>query len=211
MKCVVNRNSQHIAYQAYLTFSTDEEAAICIKACNKFILEGNELTLTFGTTKYCNYFLRGNPCPKSDCLYLHEFAQQNNVVPREAMPHTKHIQPINSVFDGIKVIISQPFGSSRLPHVKVLRDRAFSLQIYESPAKKERKNSRFGFAYEGEVTEVPEHVDALRKLSSPKDEVAEIPLLLYNDIISQLVGDKWLTDVLQFQLQQEKVLVFSKT
>ena len=56
----MSRSPQQTAYQAYITFNTEEEAAICIKACNKFVLDGNELSLTYGTTKYCNYFLKGN-------------------------------------------------------------------------------------------------------------------------------------------------------
>jgi hypothetical protein len=210
VKCVVNHNSQHSAYQAHLTFETDQEAAICIKACNKFVLDGNELGLTFGTTKYCNYFLRGNACPKNECLYLHEFAQQNNVLSREAIPHTKHIQPTGTVFDGLKVIVTPPVGRNRLPQAKIIRDRALSEQMPESTANQQTK-SKFSFAMEGEETEVPGCVRILRKLSTPKDDIAEIPLLLYNDIFREMFEDKWMTDVLEFQLEQEKVLVFSRT
>ncbi|OMJ69685.1 hypothetical protein SteCoe_32514 [Stentor coeruleus] len=242
VKCVVNKNSQHIAYQAYLTYSTDEEAAVCIKACNKFVLDGNELTLTFGTTKYCNYFLRNNPCPKTECLYLHEFAIQNNVVLREAMPHTKHLQPCNSLFDGIKVVINPPAGNMKLPIAKIIRDRACSEQIFESPGRSatnkntfgrtglfvsvnignspfstvnsatlQSNTSRFGFAVDGDETDVPGNYKALRKFSSPKDEIAEIPLPMYNDLHTLFFEEKWVNDVLEFKLGQEKVLVISKT
>ena len=212
-KCVVNRSSQHTAYQAYITFANDEEAAVSIKACNKFVLDGNELTLTFGTTKYCNYFLRGNACPKPECLYLHEFAQKNNVMPREVMPHTKHIQPCNSIYDGIKVHISQPGGGNRkkLPEARVIRERAFSQQIYESPGGREENKSRFGFLVDGEETEVPTMVNTLRKFSSPKGEVAEIPLLQYESIKNQLGANAWFNDILEFKLQPETVLVISRT
>lgn len=27
---------------------------------------------SFGTTKYCTYFLRHMPCPNPNCMYLHE-------------------------------------------------------------------------------------------------------------------------------------------
>lgn len=210
VKCVVNKNSQHIAYQAYLTYSTDEQASVCIKSCNKFILDGNELTLTFGTTKYCNYFLRGNPCPKAECLYLHQFAVQNNIVLRETMPHTKHIQPCNSIFDGLKVIVSPPVGNMKLPSARIIRDRACSEQIYESPVRNSN-TSRFGFVVDGDEMVIPGPMKDLRKFSSPKDEFAEIPILMYNDLQHVFLKDKWVSDILEFQLGHEKVLVISKT
>lgn len=212
-KCVVTKNSVHTAYQAYITYANEEDAAVCIKACNKFVLNGNELTLTFGTTKYCNYFLRGNTCPKPECLYLHEFAQQSNIVLREIMPHTKHIQPNNSIYDNLKIQITQPSPSNKkkLPIAKVIRDRALSQQIYELPHQRIDKKGKYGFLVEGDETDVPLHIKALRKFSSPKDEISEIPLVHYESIMSELILDSWLTDVLQFQLREEKVLVFSRT
>jgi RNA recognition motif. (a.k.a. RRM, RBD, or RNP domain) len=211
VKCVANKNSQHIAYQAHITYSTDEEAAVCIKTCNRFVLEGNELTLTFGTTKYCNYFLKGNTCPKSDCLYLHEFANDTNVVPRDVIPRTKHIQPSNSILDRLKVLVYGPDGNYKLPSVHILRDRAFSQDFLISGRKPFGSKGKFGFLEEGDETEVPAHMKQLRKISSPKDEVAEIPLFLYENLHSYLVLETWLTDILQFKLHQHKVLVFSKS
>ena len=36
-----------------------------------FELEGRMVRASFGTTKYCNAFLRHAPCTNPDCLYLH--------------------------------------------------------------------------------------------------------------------------------------------
>ena len=212
VKCAVNKSTQHTAYQAYITFTFDEEAAVCIKASNKFVIDGNELTVTFGTTKYCNYFLRGNACPKPDCLYLHAFAPQSNIVPREVMPHTKHIQPIDSLYDGLKIQIAQPQKNSKfkLPSAKVIRERAYSEQIHEFPKRKIENQSRFDFIIDGDVNEVPLHMRQLRKLSSAKDEVAEIPIIQYDSIMSYLVLDSWHCDILEIKLEQEKFIIFSK-
>lgn len=206
LKCVINKSPQHTAYQAYLTYQHDEESAVCIKACNKFVLDGFELTATFGTTKYCNYFLRGNPCTKSECLYLHEFAQQSNVLPRDSMPHTKHIQPCNSIIDGLKVVIYPPNGEKKLPVAVLVRERAQSEQIFVEPVWK----SRFGFLVDGEEQEVPGVIKALRKFSSPKEEVAEIPIRSFDRIKQQLECDKWHSDILLFHLEPEKVLIYSR-
>ncbi len=34
--------------------------------------KGRQVKACFGTTKYCNAFLKGVPCNNHDCLYLHE-------------------------------------------------------------------------------------------------------------------------------------------
>ena len=205
-KCVINKSLQHTAYQAYLTYSTDESAAVCIRACNKFTLDNYELTVTYGTTKYCNYFLRGNQCPKQECLYLHEFAQQNNVLPRDIMPHTKHIQPQNSVIDGLKVLIIPPTGDQVLPVAKIIRERAQSEHIFDEKIFK----SRFGFCLEGTEQEIPEVCKALRKYSSPMDESAEIPMRDYCDIKEKLDEEPWARDILLVKLEQEKVVICSR-
>jgi hypothetical protein len=47
-------------------------------------LEGKQLKVSFGTTKYCAYFLRGYECPNPDCFYLHEFDPLNEVTSRDS-------------------------------------------------------------------------------------------------------------------------------
>lgn len=37
---------------------------------------GKVIKACFGTTKYCNAFLKGVACNNSDCLYLHEVGEQ---------------------------------------------------------------------------------------------------------------------------------------
>ena len=32
---------------------------------------GKQVKACYGTTKYCNAFLKGMPCNNTDCLYLH--------------------------------------------------------------------------------------------------------------------------------------------
>lgn len=34
---------------------------------------------SFGTTKYCNFFLKNTECPNKECLYLHSLANDNNI------------------------------------------------------------------------------------------------------------------------------------
>jgi len=40
---------------------------------------------SFGTTKYCNFFLRNLVCNNPDCLYLHELGEQDDSFTKEEM------------------------------------------------------------------------------------------------------------------------------
>ena len=211
-KCVINKSPQHGAYQAYLTFLSDESASVCIKACNNYTLDSYELTATFGTTKYCNYFLKNNLCPKPECLYLHQIAKQSNIIPREIIPQTRHIQPENSVFDGLKVVICPPQGSVKLPIARVIRERerAYSEQLFDYP-KQEKFKNRFGFVLEGDEPEIPGHLQELRKFFKTREEVTELPINLFNVIKDKLEDDdKWHSDILDMKVGEDKAVIFSK-
>lgn len=79
-------------YSAYVTYSTPREASICIlvfyknlpiKAIDKFELHGRQIRASFGTTKYCSYFLKGQECQNKDCLYLHQTVPESETLPKE--------------------------------------------------------------------------------------------------------------------------------
>lgn len=48
------------------------DALRCIKALDGAVWKGKAVKACFGTTKYCNAFLKGLPCNNPDCLYLHD-------------------------------------------------------------------------------------------------------------------------------------------
>ena len=58
----------------------------CIDAVDGCILDRRVLRGSFGTTKYCNYFIRGVPCNNNDCLYLHDACGDD-----DSFTHTAHI------------------------------------------------------------------------------------------------------------------------
>lgn len=59
---------------AYVTYYRPEDALRCIEAVDGAVWEGKPIKACFGTTKYCNAFLKGVPCNNADCLYLHDIA-----------------------------------------------------------------------------------------------------------------------------------------
>lgn len=75
---------------AYVTFSTDLEAKWCIQEVDESVLDGKILRCTYGTTKYCSFYLKNIPCQNSDCMYLHESKPSTDVLTKDELLNTKH-------------------------------------------------------------------------------------------------------------------------
>ncbi|ODQ55948.1 hypothetical protein SAICODRAFT_86402, partial [Saitoella complicata NRRL Y-17804] len=56
----------------YITYATKEAAARAIAAVDGSVNDGRILRASYGTTKYCSAYLRNQPCPNPNCMYLHE-------------------------------------------------------------------------------------------------------------------------------------------
>ena len=56
-----------------------------ILAVDEFTLEKRLLRASFGTTKYCSFFLKGQKCINKECLYLHKFNPENETFTKEQM------------------------------------------------------------------------------------------------------------------------------
>ena len=69
---------RHGSASAYITFSRQEDAWAAICSVDGFRIMGRTIRASFGTTKYCNSFLRNLPCNNPDCLYLHELGDQDD-------------------------------------------------------------------------------------------------------------------------------------
>lgn len=91
VKISVNRSGSHAGGakngtgSAYITFKRAVDAERCIKAIDGVAWAGRSVRLCFGTTKYCNAFLKGLPCNNSDCLYLHDVAEEDVSFTKEEM------------------------------------------------------------------------------------------------------------------------------
>ena len=209
LKCVVNRctaytnHPQGPSFAAYITYSAYGEAGLCIKACDGITIQGKQLSLTFGTTKYCTYFLKNTPCPKTDCLYLHKMALKQNTIPREELPNK--LQPQNCILEKINVIKLQNHGETVLPPAKIVRERTFSEVIMQNTPPRSRVysrddcRSRFSFALEPEGSSpmLPAYIYELVKETSPCKEETEVSFHYLDDILSPSSPDKWAADIIE--------------
>ncbi|KAJ3022592.1 hypothetical protein HKX48_005778 [Thoreauomyces humboldtii] len=56
----------------YITFAKKEDAARSIEAVDGSVYDGKIIRATYGTTKYCSYFLKNQTCQNPACQFLHE-------------------------------------------------------------------------------------------------------------------------------------------
>jgi len=85
-------NSNGPTGSAYVTFKESKDAATCIEKIDGTVLNGHIIKACFGTTKYCNFFLKYQVCNNPDCLYLHEIGEEGESFTKEEMAKfgTKH-------------------------------------------------------------------------------------------------------------------------
>jgi hypothetical protein len=96
VKVVINKNNLYNANSpqgptcsAYITFANKGDAHICIAAVDGVTLDNRILRASFGTTKYCSYFLRNIACTNPDCMYLHELGEDADSFTKEEMINSK--------------------------------------------------------------------------------------------------------------------------
>ncbi|KAI7907650.1 uncharacterized protein BX663DRAFT_491569 [Cokeromyces recurvatus] len=74
----------------YVTYARKEDAAKAIHAVDGSVMAGRILRASYGTTKYCTYYLRNMACPNPNCLYLHEPGEDADTISKEELATGKH-------------------------------------------------------------------------------------------------------------------------
>ena len=75
---LVPKKSKEIYNSCYITFETEEQAAYCILAVDSIKIKNKLVRAFFGTTKYCNNFIKGYMCLNKNCKFMHHFADNKN-------------------------------------------------------------------------------------------------------------------------------------
>ena len=79
------------SYSVYVTYSKPYEASIAILALDNIYIDNHLIRASFGTTKYCQFFLKGLECTNKDCLFLHKCANESDIIKREDLNVNKNI------------------------------------------------------------------------------------------------------------------------
>ncbi|MCQ2821303.1 MAG: hypothetical protein MJ252_28925 [archaeon] len=97
-KIVVNRNKAYNqtntngpTFSAYVTYAKPCEASIAILSLDDTIIDNHPVRASFGTTKYCAYFLKGVECINRDCVYLHKWADEADIIHRRDLVTKKYV------------------------------------------------------------------------------------------------------------------------
>ena len=96
-KIVINTNNPFNggrggpSYSAYMTFANPRDAADCILSVDQFLYNDRLIRASFGTSKFCQYFLSAQKCSNKDCLYLHELRADLEAYTKEDMQSNKFI------------------------------------------------------------------------------------------------------------------------
>ena len=98
IKTVVNKNKAYNqnniygpSYSAYVTYSKPSEASIAILSLDNTKIDNHVIRASFGTTKYCSYYLKGIECSNKECLFLHKKADENDIIKRGDLTSNKII------------------------------------------------------------------------------------------------------------------------
>lgn len=76
-KIVINRRNTPIpSTGVYITFARKDDAANAIENVDGSLCDGRMIRATFGTTKYCSYYLKSQPCQNVGCQFLHETGEE---------------------------------------------------------------------------------------------------------------------------------------
>eukprot|EP01035_Chromulina_nebulosa_P019893 gene19893-25848_t len=119
-KVVLHRSQVHSAshgtVSAYVTFVHREDAKAAIQALDGHWIDGCLLRASFGTTKYCNNFVRGVPCNNPDCVYLHEIGDDEDRFTKEEIQagHSKLV-PTPGTNQVVVTGMGGPSGTGKRP------------------------------------------------------------------------------------------------
>ncbi|KAJ3124882.1 transcriptional repressor general negative regulator of transcription subunit 4 [Nowakowskiella sp. JEL0407] len=91
-RIVVNRRGQAhtpstttatVGNGVYVTFQRKEDATKSIEAVDGSVYDGKIIRASYGTTKYCSFFLRNQNCLNPNCQYLHEAGEEADSHPKD--------------------------------------------------------------------------------------------------------------------------------
>ena len=91
-KIVINKRLYNLdtTVSAYITFKTEKEAADAIAETDESLIDGNIIKSTYGTTKYCTFYLKNMVCQNYECMYLHSNGETKDAITKDEMYIVKH-------------------------------------------------------------------------------------------------------------------------
>jgi len=103
---------------AYITFSTNEEAAYAILSVDSIEMDGQIVRAFFGTSKYCVHFLNNEECfNKEKCMFIHELANDNDVLGiNSKFGYSEHIKLAKKIINYDSILTKNHINSLNIPY-----------------------------------------------------------------------------------------------
>ncbi|KAJ8917269.1 hypothetical protein NQ315_002286 [Exocentrus adspersus] len=117
-KVVINQSTSYAGSQgpsasAYVTYVKSDDALRAIQSVNNVTIDGRLIKSSLGTTKYCSHFMKNQPCPKPDCMYLHDFGDPEASFTKEQMHAGKHQEYEKKLHDNLLARAAVPDVGSK--------------------------------------------------------------------------------------------------
>ncbi|GFT53899.1 CCR4-NOT transcription complex subunit 4 [Nephila pilipes] len=127
VKLVINNRTNYAGSQsprasAYVTYQKMEDALRAYKKLPSIKIEGHEIKTSLGTTKYCSNFLKNVHCPKGDCMYLHEMADEELSFTKEQIHSGQHLNCGNMLYDRMMSQITNKITQNSQPKESPLEE-----------------------------------------------------------------------------------------
>ncbi len=101
---------------AYVTFVHKEDAKASIQSLEGHWIENHVLRASFGTTKYCNNFIRGLSCNNPECVYLHEMGNdEDRFTKAEIQAGHSKLNPVPGQNQQLVTGMGGPSGTGKRP------------------------------------------------------------------------------------------------
>jgi hypothetical protein len=133
---------------AYITFSSNEEAAYAILAVDSIKIDNMLVRAFFGTTKYCHHFLNNYHCFNLDkCIFVHEIADQSDIIEENSkFGYSEHIKLAKKIIkfgseqSQTYVMKNANKGKSILPNLYTIYQKKDILMKTKNHRKKNEKD-----------------------------------------------------------------------
>ena len=192
IKLVVNKNKIYNSngpngpsYTCFVTYSNEAESSLAILALDNTIIDFHEMKANYGTTKYCLNFLKRMICNNKDCIYLHKFANEKDIVSKEIMNSDKDIFPQQRLMaiELSKILTKEKYNElSKIKHIKTVFPNAFS--VYKKDLViKYIKERNLGIALNLTNTEIPKDKNKENNNNTKKKFIANNCKELINHFI----------------------------
>ncbi len=90
---------------AYITYSSNKEAALAILSVDSTNIENNFVRAFFGTSKYCIHFLNNTECiNKEKCMFIHSLQNENDYLGvNSKFRYSDHIKLAKKILKGSNI------------------------------------------------------------------------------------------------------------